>query len=197
MSASKLLQLLTQALFVVVFVVVALKAARQPRRATIDTALFFGVASLLVAEGWVLAMLHSKSGPLLTVLATALVMVLPYLLLRLINDFAGVPGPVMRGAEAGLAAVVLGLVVLGGRTLPVWLTLLYVVYFVGVTLYGTVMVVRAARRSGGVTRRRLQAVAVGSLCLGLTILLAGVSAAKPGRWPPEGGPTKVIEQRRR
>src|SRR5205085_4210318 len=122
--------------FVVVFLVVALKAVRQPRRATIDTALLFGVASLLVAEGWVLAMLHSKPSPLLTALAIALLMALPYLLLRLVNDFAGVPGPVMRGAEAGLAAVVLSLVVLAGRPpgqdrMPIWLTLLYVVYFVG------------------------------------------------------------------
>src|SRR5437667_12697301 len=98
MSASTLLQVLTQALFVVVFVVVAVKAVRRPRRVTIDTALLFGVASLLVAEGWVLAVLHTKPSPLLAVLASALIMALPYLLLRLVNDFAGVPGSVMRGA---------------------------------------------------------------------------------------------------
>src|SRR2546430_2615242 len=45
---------------------------------------------------------------------------------------------------------------------------LFVVVFV-------VVAVKAVRR----TRRRLQAVAGGSLCLGLTILLAGISAALP------------------
>ena len=179
MSASTLLQFLTQALFVVVFVVVAVKAVRQPRRATIDTALLFGVVSLLVAEGWVVAALHWKPNPLLTAFLSSLIMALPYLLLRLINDFAGVPGSVMRGAALGLAAATVASFALQGRAAPGWLALLYVAYFVALTLYGTVVVVRAARQSGGVTRRRLQAVAAGSLGLGLAILVAGAQVAFP------------------
>src|SRR5437879_5822174 len=141
MSADTLLQGLTQVLFVAVFLVVAVTALRYPRRATIDTALLFGVLSLLVAEGWAVTAWGRTPSPALTTVASVLIMVLPYLLLRLVNDFAGMPRLVRRAAEVGLAAMVASLVVVAGHTLPLWLTLLLVAYFVGLMLYGAVVVV--------------------------------------------------------
>src|SRR5205807_3932496 len=74
------------------------------------------------------------------------------------------------------------------RAAPLWLTLLYaayfvglVAYFVGLTVYTGVAFARTALRSRGITRRRMLAVAVGSFCLGLTILTAALHAALPAR----------------
>src|SRR5437763_16407241 len=98
MSANDLLGFLTQALFVLVFLVVVAIAVRQPRRATVDTALLFGVASLLVAEGWAAPLLHLRTNPLPVATRRALIMVLPYRLVRLVDDFADLPSPVLDGA---------------------------------------------------------------------------------------------------
>jgi signal transduction histidine kinase len=181
MSANALLSFLTQALFVLVFLVVVAKAVRQPRRATIDTALLFGVASLLVAEGWAAPLLHLRTNPLLVATSSGLIMALPYLLVRLVDDFAHVPRPVLYGAVVGLGVAVASFFIVPPRADPLWLTLLYVAYFVGLTVYTGVAFVRTALRSRGITRRRMLAVAVGSLCLSLTILAAGFQAALPAQ----------------
>lgn len=178
MTANDLLAALTQALFVLVFLVVIVQAARRPRRVTIDTALLFGVVALLVAEGSVASVLHVKLGPLLAAASSSLLMALPYLLLRLADDFAGVPRWIIRLAESGLAAAVVSLFVAGSHV-PPWLALLYVGYFVGLTVYAGVAFVRVAQHSRGVTRRRMQAVATGTFFLGLAILIAGLQVALP------------------
>src|SRR5437763_9445954 len=135
MSANDLLGFLTQALFVLVFLVVATKAVRQPRRATVDTALLFGVASLLVAEGWAAPLLHLRTSPLLVATSSALLVALPYLLVRLVDDFAHVPRPVLYGALVGLGVSAVSFFIVPPRGRPLGLTLLYVVYFVGLTVY--------------------------------------------------------------
>ena len=179
MSADVFLQAVTQGLFILVFGVVLLDAVRQPRPATIDTALFFGVISLIVAEQWIVAALHVELPPVVGAVIGSLLLALPYLLLRLLDDFSFVPWPILRGAEAGLVPLVVSLFVIQVDR-PLWLTLLVVLYFVGLMVYTAVAFLRRGRRSPGVTRRRMYAVAVGSLCLGLTILVAGLRAATPG-----------------
>ena len=54
-----------------------------------------------------------------------------------------------------------------------------VLYFVLVIAYDTWAFAREARRTSGVTRRRMQAVAVGTACLGLILVLAGVTISDP------------------
>src|SRR5438270_432312 len=81
-------------------------------RANVDTALLFGVASLLVAEGWALEALGRTSGHLLTAVSDSLIMALPYLLVRLVEDFTDLPIAVSRAAALGLAASVVGFFVL-------------------------------------------------------------------------------------
>src|SRR5947207_811178 len=181
MSANDLLSLLTQTLFVLVFLVVVAKAVRQPRRATVDTALLFGVASLLVAEGWAAPLLHLRTNPLLVATSSGLIMALPYLLVRLVDDFAHVPRPVLYGALVGLGVAAASFFIVPPRAAPLWLTLLYVVYFVGLTVYTGVAFARTALRSRGITRRRMLAVATGSFCLGLAILTAALHAALPAQ----------------
>lgn len=180
MSAISLLQFLSQLLFLIVFVVVAVKAVRQPRAATVDTALLFGAVSIIVAESWITTELHVTASHWLSAVIGSLLMALPYLLLRLVDDFAGVPGPLLRFTEIGLAAAVVGFFVLLPK-FPAWLSLLYIAYFVGLTVYVAVAFARAARVSGGVTGRRMQAVAAGTLSLGLVLFMAGVQVMLPHR----------------
>ncbi len=179
MSAIDLLQFLAQALFVLIFVVVTIKAVRRPLRANVDTALLFGVTAAIITEGAVTAALRVEPGRALAAVVGSLLMALPYLLLRLVDDFSAVPRLVMRGAAAGLALAVVSLAVVPPSVHAVWLTLLYVAYFLGLSVYVAIAFVRAARRSSGVTGRRLQAVALGTLCLGLAILVIGLQAAVP------------------
>ncbi|HET8631193.1 MAG TPA: ATP-binding protein [Thermomicrobiales bacterium] len=178
MAADDLIQYLTQIIFAVLFLVALVQAVRRPARVTVDIALFFGAVAVIIVEEWAVAALGLPAGHYLTAFVGAVLMALPYLLLRLVNDFAGVPRWLLRVAEVGLALSALGF--FAYRTLPVWFTLLLVLYFLALTLYAATAIVREARRSRGVTRRRMQAVAAGSVLLGLAIFLAGVAAVVPG-----------------
>ncbi|MBV9281438.1 MAG: hypothetical protein JOZ41_15265, partial [Chloroflexi bacterium] len=184
MSADTFIQDLTQALFVVIFLVVAAKAVREPRRANLDTALVFGAAAAIIVEGWVTGAFHITVGGVLASASSSLLMALPYLLLRLVDDFAGAPRRLMQTAALGLGVSIVLLFVWPGSGMPLAITLLLVAYFVALSVYDAAAFVRAARRGGGITRRRMRAVALGSLCLGLVIVVAGIEVVWTGspRW---------------
>jgi signal transduction histidine kinase len=179
MSAYALLQYTTQAIFVVIFVVVGARAVRRPRTADVDIALLFGVLSLIIALQWLDSALGIPPGRYEIALAGSLLMALPYLMLRLLGDFAIVPTWLMRAAGAGLVVAVAGLV-LTPPPIPTATTMAYVAYFVVIEVYVALRFLSEGRRSTGVTRRRMQAVAAGSLFLGLAILLVPLPALLPG-----------------
>ncbi len=180
MSADDFLQLVTQALYVVLFVVVAVRAAHRPLRANVDVALLFGVCSLIIAIGGITTALRITPPPALAAASGTLLLALPYLLLRLLDDFADVAPWLMRGAAAGLAVSAVLLFALP-TPLPDWLALLMVAYFVVLVAYVAIAFVRQAGYSSGVTRSRMQAVAWGSGFLGLTLLAVGFALAWPDR----------------
>lgn len=172
MTAIELISYFTQAVYVAVFVLVALRTWRQPTPAHVDMTVFFGDAALVILASD-LTMLVGGVPPLWESVATiALVMALPYLLLRLVDDFTAVRALTKRIAEAGLIAVVVATVVYSGQ-LPPLVTLAMVVYFFGIGAYCAVQFTRSARRSLGVTRRRLDAAAFGTILLAVDLLLAG------------------------
>jgi signal transduction histidine kinase len=177
-SASEFLQAVTQVVFIAISIIVTSAAVRQPTAARIDIAAFFGVTTVIIVESWLVGALGVTLSPRLTVFTSALLMVLPYLLIRLVNDFTAVPRLVMRGAELGLIIAIIGIAGFA-PTLPGLLVLLLVLYFVGSIVYVAVAFLRAAGGAGGVTRRRLYAIAAGSGFLGLTILAAGLTALLP------------------
>src|SRR3954447_963312 len=156
MSASQFVQYLTQALYLLISVIVIVTAARRPTRARIDIAIFFGAITLIFAESWVLRAFGVRAGPGLTALIQVLLMALPYLLVRLVSDFATVPPLILRGAELGLVLSVIAILAFQ-IDLPTVLVLLMVLYFFGLNVYVAVAFLRAARTSSGVTRRRMQA----------------------------------------
>ncbi len=182
MSAITLLQGLAQALYVICFVAVVVTAARHPRRATIDAAILFGVIALIVGESQLAAALKLAGNTWSSDIASSLLMALPYLLLRLVDDFTTVPRLLLRLGTIGLALAVIGLFALPPRAIKLApIALLYVLYFVGLAGYVAVMFIRTARQSSGVTRRRMQAVAVGTLAIGLAILVDGLVTVAPAR----------------
>lgn len=171
-------QFLAQALYALIFVVVLIQAVRRPRKAIVDIALFFGASAMVIAISATVAVLGLRLPPQIGELSGLLIMALPYLLLRLVADFAVVRPLVMRGAEVGLALSALALFALPAP-MPVLVVLLLVAYFLAVMIYATAAFGRQAGRTGGVTRRRMQAVALGTGFLGLDILVAGLAAAVP------------------
>lgn len=176
MSAAQLIATLTQVIVVVVFAITFAEALRRPRRVNLDIALLFGFFAFIVVVTWLDELFGVKPGRYANAFIGSVLMTLPYLLLRLVDDFAAIPRWLLHAAEAGLVLSVVGLFLIP-PPLPAGLVLLYVAYFFATEVYCAVKFVREAAASGGVTRRRLQAASLGSLFLGLVLLLAGVEQA--------------------
>ncbi|MHB1133183.1 MAG: ATP-binding protein [Chloroflexota bacterium] len=178
MSANDLLIHLVQVLFALVFFLTLAEAVRRPLRANVDISLLFGAPALAVLIGLAVTTGLVQSGPVPNAINTFLVLAIPYLILRLLDDFSHVPRPLMRLSEVILALLVVAYFALASPR-PPWYNLMTILYFVGLQLYATAAFIRESHRSGGVTRRRLQAVAAGSVLLGLAELAAAVLSSMP------------------
>ena len=176
MNADQLIQYLSWAVYLAVFGSTAVAVIRRPRRVTIDLALMFATTTVIILLAVVEHFVPLSTSPLVSVVSTALLLATPFFLLRLVDDFTDVP-PWLQPVAA---VVVLVLVVaLTGLPPAPWLTLVALAYLIGVLAYATAALFRAARRASGVTRRRLDAAAVGSIGLILVFLFDGL-AAIPG-----------------
>ena len=178
MTALELVSLLTQAIFVLIFVLVVWGFLRRPTRTSVDIALFFGAISVAIVESLIASAFRLQQVELITDIVALLIIAMPYLLLRLVDDFSDVPFVVKRLAEIGLFLSAVAFIATEG-TLPPPILLAVVLYFAALSLYCAVAFVRASRGSAGVTKRRLQAVALGTLLLGVAILVAGLAPLLP------------------
>ncbi len=189
MSGLDQLQYLSWLLYIMVFVAVMRRTLGRPTPAHVDMTLFFGTVAVLIVLTSVLAKLHlAQPDWLVSDITGAAAMSMGYLLLRLVRDFTDVPRWIVRAVEGGLMAAVLATLVLP-KPLPDAVAMLMVVYLVVVVGYDTWAFARQATLTRGVTRRRMQAAAAGSLCLGLTLFVAGVALALPslaGVWAQLG-----------
>jgi signal transduction histidine kinase len=177
-TALELVSLLTQAIYVLIFGVVTWNALRLRTRTTMDIALFFGAITIAIAESRIVATFGLTTVDIVSDAVAVLVIAMPYLLLRLVDDFSDVRPAVKPLAAAGLVLAALAFLATEG-TLPPPILLAVVLYFAALSTFCAVAFVRAGRRSGGVTRRRLQAVAAGTLLLGVAIAVAGVAPFLP------------------
>ncbi|HLY65319.1 MAG TPA: hypothetical protein VKU60_07290, partial [Chloroflexota bacterium] len=132
MLAVDLIQFLSQALFVIVFALTLGTAVRHPRPVTVEIAVLFGAAAANVTASWLFLALGIRQPPAVSAAATFIVLAIPYLLLRLVDEFAGVPALVQRLAELGLLAVIAARLLIG-EPMPLWATELLVGYFAVVT----------------------------------------------------------------
>ena len=178
MTALELVSLLTQAIFVLIFLLVGWSVLRRPTRTSVDIALFFGAIAIAIVESRVVTTFRLPQVELISDVVALLVIAMPYLLLRLVDDFSDVPIVIVRLAEIGLLLSAAAFIATEG-TIPPPLLLPVVVYFAALSTYCAIAFIRAAGRSTGVTRRRLQAVAAGTLLLGIAILAAGFTPLLP------------------
>ena len=191
MTALQLVQGANNVLFLGIFVLVAINAYRKRTRTDIDALLLFGALALILLIGPVTQLLRVELNGALTIGLVAVLMALPYLMLRLLIDFADVPLLVRAATLGGLIASVVAFAT-GGTPLDPVVTLFIVGYFAAVSLYAAFGFVRLARRSSGVTRRRTQAVASGMGLFGLAILVAAVSTVAPAAAGFVTGTTQVL-----
>src|SRR5947209_6661850 len=112
MRADQLVQLATQILFALIFLIVGVQALRRPRRATIDIALLFGAVVILVIEGWISEAVGGTPAPIVIEFVQSLLMILPYLLFRLVEDFTDTPALLSRAATVGIVVIVISFFVL-------------------------------------------------------------------------------------
>ncbi len=178
MSADDLIRILTDGLFGVVLVAAIARALLDRRRAALDAALMFGGLAFVILESEITKTLGLTLPPLVAQALVGVLLAVPYLFLRLVDDLAEVPPLALR---AGLAAFLLSwaAAVVVPAPLPPAVTLPIVAYFGAAEIYGAVLLIRESRRTSGVPSRRAQAAALGSLLLGVTLLVAGVGSALP------------------
>ncbi|MDQ2951749.1 MAG: hypothetical protein M3R54_05750, partial [Chloroflexota bacterium] len=173
MNALELVTAIAHAIYVAIFVVVLWRALRHPTPAHTDMALFFGLTAVVILATRIEVLFGARPAWIADVVLIAL-MAIPYALLRLVNDFASARPRVIRLAEVGLLASALASIMFAGTPPPLVLLAMFT-YFAVVAVYCSFAFVREARRSRGVTRRRLESISTGSLFIGLTILLSGLT----------------------
>jgi signal transduction histidine kinase len=179
MSGVDQLQYLSWLLYLVVFVLVFVRARRRPTPAHVDMALFFGAVAITIVVSTLGSRLPVRlPSSIVDDVASAAVLALGYLLLRLVRDFSRVPTLLMRAVELGLVAAILAIIV-APRPISGGLAFAMVAYLVAVIGYGAWAFTRQASRTRGVTRRRMQAAAIGSICVGLALVVAGFAVAAP------------------
>src|SRR6267143_314239 len=177
MNGAELVRLLTNALFVVVFVGALRTALRERSRTSVDATILFGALAFVIAQSQIAALLGTQLPAALGLISVVLLLALPYLQLRLVDDFAGVHPVLLRISVAGLiglmAAVAIGLLKI--VEIPVAVPILVAVallYFVGFCAYAGVVLIREAREAKGVARNRMVAAAFGAIALALTLIAA-------------------------
>src|SRR5438552_10332130 len=133
MTADDLIQYLSWAIYVLIFVVATIRAVRRPLRANVDIALLFAVPALIVAlqVPGELGLIPPED-PWVGAIAASLVVAMVYLLLRLVDDFSDVPVWLMRSVEVALGLLVAGMVAFAlSPPEPRWLTVLFLLYLIG------------------------------------------------------------------
>src|SRR5687768_16437034 len=119
--------------------------------------LFFGALAFIILASRIATLTGTTAPPWLVAIEVAALMAMPYVLLRLVDDFTHVRSWIKRAAEIGLLTGIVATVA-SMPTLPTPVTLYVVLYFFVVSTYCAVAFIRAARRARGVTRRRMEAV---------------------------------------
>jgi signal transduction histidine kinase len=175
-SGDQFLAYLTWAVFLALFALVLRMALRQPLWANLNLLLFFAMPAAIIGIGIAAALGLVQPGPIPNAVNTSLLLTSAYAMLRLADDYTTAPRWLLRLAGPALALlIILSFVFAPPR--PPWIGLAHLLFFVGLELYAAVAFVRAARRTVGVTGRRMRAVALGALLFGLTLVAVAASSS--------------------
>ncbi|MCA1646967.1 MAG: response regulator [Chloroflexi bacterium] len=189
MDALRAVQLLTDLAYLLLGIAACGAAIRWHERARVDVAMLFGTLAVIIAiqEIHLLSCIGAAgcvdvpAAPQLTI---ALALIVPYALLRLVDDVGDVPAWQLQAAVLTLLALALAFAMWGATT-PPWLIVLLAVYVVLGTVYAAWAFARRAHLTTGITRRRMAAVAWGCAMIAATIVLgvlAGASANDGQVW---------------
>src|SRR2546428_546652 len=177
MNGAELVRLVTNALFLVVFVGALRTALHERSRTSVDATILFGALAVVVAQSQIASILGTQLPQALSLVSALLFLALPYLQLRLVDDFAGLRPLVLRvclgGRVLGIVATGIGFLRLVSlpAAVPV-IVVLALLYFVGFCAYAALVLIREARQAKGVARNRMVAAASGALALSLTLIAA-------------------------
>ena len=86
MSAIELITGLSQAMFVLIFALVALRTLRRATPAHVDMTIFFGILAFVVIESRIASLLGVVVPEWFTDTLIATIVALPYVMLRLVDD---------------------------------------------------------------------------------------------------------------
>src|SRR5512133_2054276 len=102
MTAAAFFQIVNQLVYLAVAIAVIVEAARRPRRTSIDTALFFATLALILDLTGLSTQLGFAIPSTVSLGVAVALLALPYIQLRLLDDFVGVGAWTKRAALAGL-----------------------------------------------------------------------------------------------
>jgi signal transduction histidine kinase len=182
MNADELLGRGTQVAFIMIWLVVLGQAVRRPRSATIRTAIFFGLAAVIIVTGWIRDLSGTPLPEVVGRSVRAMAAAMPFTLVLLADDFAGVPRRIQVLA-GGFFLVIAASLYFMPAPLPPAYAIVVVVYLIVLLAYSTARFAGAASVASGVTRRRMQAVAVGGGLIGLVFIFAGLNEVFPAQRP--------------
>lgn len=177
LTADQLIQYLSWTIYVIIFMQVFWRLIRSPQRANLNIGLLFFSTTLIICM--TLLSRAGLVGATVTgyVVSTALLL-LPYLLLRLLDDLVVLRAPVRRGVEVLEVLSILTIWLLP-LTRPAWVNLLLLAYVLALLAYVIALSVRASLAARGITRRRMVAVAAGSVFLLLNFLTGSLTPLLP------------------
>jgi signal transduction histidine kinase len=174
-SGDQLLSYMTRAIFVFLFILVTINALRQPLWTNLNVVLLFAMPTAVILIGIAAQIGLIQPGPIPNAINAALVLAVAYMMLRLVDDFTAAPQWLLWAGGIGFVLLAIGGFVFAPPR-PFWFTLAQLLYFIGFEIYAGLKFFIAARHTVGITRRRMHAVAWGSLLLGCAIT---VSALRP------------------
>ena len=183
MDALRALQLLTDLAYLALGIAAIAATARSRERARLDVAILFGALAIIVGlqEAQLLSCAAGTclDAPFSSQLSLILILILPFALLRLLDDVADIPPWQMWLALVLLIALAVSVVLSAGTPLPMWLLGVVTLYLVVGIGYAAWAFAHRALDTTGITRRRMAAVAWGCGLLAATIVLAVLSAFRP------------------
>ena len=174
MTAQAFLSTISQLIYLALFGISLVRLVRLRTWVALDTFLFFGVIAGVLLLSDAARLLGFEQDPSVLTASWIAIALLPYLLLRLADDFQPRRWWTMVLATLSVGAmIVLGVAVPQPWPVPVMLAI--VAHFVIFGGYASFAFLRESLRSHGGTQRRMQAVALGSGLIAMIFLLAGVS----------------------
>lgn len=172
-TVDQLITYLSWSLFVLIFFHVLVQAIQRPSRAHLDIALFFASPFVIIVAAFSIRTGIDSAAAIASYFLSGGVLILPYLIVRVLDNLWVVPRWVFRATEASLV-VALGCAWLLPLNRPAWINSILLLYVIGVLAYVVTASIQATLRAHGVTRRRLLAMSIASMGVTISFLAGGL-----------------------